>query len=473
MERFDAIVIGAGEAGTEVASRAVEAGKRVALVYRPPFGSTCLNAGCVPSKFLIHRARVAHVARTAARFHVVADPPRVELGAIIREKTAMIEQHRAHSLAEAREAEGLELVEGSARFASPREVVVGSRRLGADRIFIATGLRPARPKIPGLDSAGALDSESLMELRSIPARLVVLGGGYVACELGQAFRRFGADVVIVQTRSHLLPLEEPDVSTVLERAFHAEGIELVLGCRPVRVSRSAGGVRIVARARGGRERIIEGSHLLVATGRVPDTGSLDLSAAGVATDAKGHVKVDAQLRTAARGIWAIGDVNGRQPFTRVCQEEGKVAFANAFQGKRLTIQRASLGHAVFTDPEIGSVGLTESAARAQGLEVAAALVTFAQVERARLMGETTGLIKFVVDRSDRRILGCHVIGPGAAELVYSVTVLMRQRGRIDQLGKAVGIFPTLQEGIEGTARSVWRGLTPDEARGPLVAARSS
>jgi pyruvate/2-oxoglutarate dehydrogenase complex dihydrolipoamide dehydrogenase (E3) component len=473
MERFDAIVIGAGEAGSEVASRAVEAGKRVALIYRPPFGSTCLNVGCVPSKFLIHRARIAHVARTAARFHVIANPPRVELDPIIGEKTTMIDQHRAHSLAQARDAERLELIEGSARFASPREVEVGNRRLRANRIFIATGLRPARPEIPGLDSRRALDSESLMELRSVPARLVVLGGGYVACELGQAFRRFGAEVVVVQTRAHLLPREEPDVSTVLERAFRAEGIELVLGSRPSRVSHGAGAVRITARARDGREQIIEGSHLLVATGRVPNTESLGLSAAGVAADQAGHVKVDARLRTATQGVWAIGDVNGHQPFTRVCQEEGKLAFANAFQGKRLAIQRASLGHAVFTDPEIGSVGLTEAAARARGFEVAAGLVTFDQVERAQLIGDTAGLIKFVVDRSDRRILGCHVIGQGAAELVYSVTVLMRQRGTIDQLGRSVGIFPTLQEGIEGTARGVWRGLTPDEARGPLVAGRSS
>src|SRR5919108_3804592 len=381
-EEFDAIVVGAGEAGSVVASRAVTSGHRVAMVYREPYGSTCLNTGCMPSKFLIHRARIAHVTRTATRFHVEATVTRVDLGAIVREKREIVAEHRGQSLARAREAEQdgqLMLVEGEARFLSAHNVAVAGRTLRADRIFIATGMRPLIPDIAGLEDGKALTSESLMELTELPAHLVVIGGGYVACELGQAFRRFGSAVTILQRAAHLLPNEEPDVSTILERAFAAEGIGLLLGHSAVRVEWLAGAVRVIARSEAGTEEVIEGSHVLVAAGRRPNTDSLALDVAGIEIDEKGHVKVDDRLETTAPGIWAIGDVNGRQPFTRICQEEGKIAYANAFESARLTVGRDSLGHAVFTDPEIGSVGLTEQQARDRGMDVAAGLVSFDQI----------------------------------------------------------------------------------------------
>jgi pyruvate/2-oxoglutarate dehydrogenase complex dihydrolipoamide dehydrogenase (E3) component len=333
-------------------------------------------------------------------------------------------------------------------------------------------MRPLIPDIPGLEDGKALTSESLMELTELPAHLVVIGGGYVACELGQAFRRFGSAVTILQRAAHLLPNEEPDVSTILERAFAAEGIGLLLGHSAVRVEWLAGAVRVIARSEAGTEEVIEGSHVLVAAGRRPNTDSLALDVAGIEIDEKGHVKVDDRLETTAPGIWAIGDVNGRQPFTRVCQEEGKVAYANAFESARLTVGRDSLGHAVFTDPEIGSVGLTEQQARDRGMDVAAGLVSFDQIAKAELIGETAGLIKYVVERSSRRLLGCHVIGPNAADLVYTGILVMRRGGTLDEIAKAVGIFPTLQEGMEGAGRGLLRKLAPDEVRGPLVAAIS-
>lgn len=386
-------------------------------------------------------------------------------------KSARWWRSTAPSRSAAQETPGLTLLEGSARFVAPRELEVAGRRLRAERIFIATGLRPARPDLPGLDPRQALTSETLMELTEVPARLVLLGGGYVACELGQAFRRFGAAVVIVQRRRHLLPREEPAVSSALERAFEAAGIELLLQHRALRVEHAAGEVRLLVQPPRGPRRAVLGSHLLVATGRVPNTDTLELKRAGIATDRRGHVTASSGLRSNVPGIWAIGDVNGEQPFTRVCQEEAKVAYANAFEGRRLAIQRASLGHAVFTDPEVGSVGLTEAAARRQGLDVVVGVVRFDQVERARLIGETAGLLKYVVERGSRRVLGCHIVGPSAGELVYSVTPVIRRRGRIDEIARAVGIFPTLAEGVEGTARGVLRRLAPDRARGPLAAGR--
>jgi len=469
-ERFDAIVIGAGESGAVVAGRAVAAGHRVAMIYREPYGSTCVNTGCVPSKFLIHRANVAHGVRTAGRFHVDGHgEPGVDLAAIVADKDELIDEHRDEALGNAQRARDLTLIEGEARFVGPREVEVGERRLTSERIFVATGMRPEVPDIPGIDAVEALTNETVMDLAELPEHLVVLGGGYIGCELGQAYRRFGARVTIIQGPELTCADEEPDVSRLLVRGLRAEGIEVLLDHRAVRVDAAPAGVRVAARADAdGSERSIEGSDLLVATGRRPNTDTLNLDAAGVTTRPDGSIAVDDRLRTNVPGIWAVGDVNGEQPFTRVCQEEAKVAYADAFDGGDVRIDRLSLGHGIFTDPEIGSVGLTEAAARAQGYDVTVGLVTFDQIEKAELIGSELGLIKYVVERDSRRLLGCHVIGPQAADLVWSATVVLRQRGTLDELATAVGIFPTLAEGMEGAARGLLRRLAPELATRPLA-----
>jgi pyruvate/2-oxoglutarate dehydrogenase complex dihydrolipoamide dehydrogenase (E3) component/predicted RNA-binding Zn-ribbon protein involved in translation (DUF1610 family) len=470
-ERFDAIVIGAGEAGAVVASRAVAAGHRVAMIYRDPYGSTCVNVGCVPSKFLIHRANVAHAVRTAGRFHVNGHgEPSVDLTAIVADKDALVAEHRHEALGNARQASGLTLIEGEARFVSPQEVAVGERRLTTDRVFIATGMRPLIPELPGIDEVEVQSNETVMDLTEVPEHLVVLGGGYIGCELGQAYRRFGARVTIIHGPELLCADEEPDVSRLLARGLAADGIELVTDHRAVRVERTGAGMRVVARADDGGERAIEGSHLLVAGGRRPNTDTLYLEAVGVATRPDGSIVVDDRLRTNVPGVWAVGDVNGEQPFTRVCQEEAKVAYVNAFDGADVRIDRLSLGHGIFTDPEIGSVGMTEAAARAAGYDVAVGLVTYDKVEKAELIGAELGLIKYVVERDSRRVLGCHVIGRQAADLVWTASVIVRQRSTLDELATAVGIFPTLAEGMEGTARGLLRRLAPDIAAGPLAVA---
>ncbi|HUG29512.1 MAG TPA: FAD-dependent oxidoreductase [Candidatus Limnocylindria bacterium] len=470
-ESFDAVVIGAGEAGAVVASRAVAAGHRVAMIYRAPYGSTCVSVGCVPSKFLIHRANIANTLRTAGRFHVNGHgEPIVDLAAIVADKDALVAEHRAEALGNARRASGLTPIEGEARFVSSREVLVGERRLTAERIVIATGMRPLIPDLPGIDEVDVHTNETVMDLTEVPEHIVVLGGGYIGCELGQAFRRFGSGVTIVHGPELLCPNEEPDVSRLLARGLAADGIGLVTDHRAVRVERAGDGVRVIARADDGSERTIEGSHLLVSIGRRPNTDALNPEAAGVATRSDGSIVVDDRLRTSAPGIWAVGDVNGEQPFTRVCQEEAKVAYADAFEGSDLRIDRLSLGHGIFTDPEIGSVGMTETAARAAGHDVAVGLVTYDKIEKAELIGAELGLIKYVVERDSRRLLGCHVIGHQAADLVWSASVVLRQRGTLDELAMAVGIFPTLAEGMEGTARGLLRRLAPDIAAGPLAVA---
>ena len=470
-EEFDAIVIGAGEAGAVLASRAVEAGQRVAMVYRAPYGSTCVNTGCIPSKFLIHRANVAHTIRSSSRFHIEGHgEPSIDLRAIVAGKDKVIEEHRDEALGNARRATGLTLIAGEASLVSPGEIVVGERRLRSDRIFIATGMRPEVPDIPGVHQVVALTNETVMDLTELPEHLIVLGGGYIGCELGQAYRRFGAQVTIIHERELPCAEEEPDVSRLLTRGLRADGIELLLGQRAVRVEPAGAGIRVTARAeQDGTERSVDGSHLLIATGRLPNSDMLNLEAAGVGVRPDGSIAADDRMRTNVPGIWAIGDVNGQQPFTRVCQEEAKVAYADAFEGADVRIDRLSLGHGVFTDPEIGSVGLTEAAARSQGYDVAVGLVTFDKIEKAELVGSENGLIKYVVERGSRRLLGCHVVGERAADLVWSATVVIRHRGTLDELASAVGIFPTLAEGMEGTARGLLRRLAPELASRPLAA----
>jgi pyruvate/2-oxoglutarate dehydrogenase complex dihydrolipoamide dehydrogenase (E3) component len=468
---FDAVVLGAGEAGTIVASLAVESGRSVALVYREPWGSTCLNVGCVPSKFLIHRARVAHTTRTASRFGIYAGEPRVDLRTIVEEKGALLDGHRAESWNGALSASGLELVEGKAWFLSRTKVKVRDRALRAGQIFIATGMRPVIPAVPGLEDGPYLTNETIMDLSTVPKHLIVLGGGYIGCELGQAFHRFGSRVTVVQRGDRLIREEDEDASTVLRRAFATEGIDVLTDADVRSVSWSNGrpSLELVGPHINGRSRL-EGSHLLVAAGRRPNTDSLDLAAAAIETDARGFVLVDDRLSTSAAGVWAVGDVNGAQPFTRVCQEEGKVAYANAFEGADLRMQRQFLPHAIFTDPEIGSVGLTKERALDEGHDAVAGLVPFERVEKAELIGETNGFIKYVADQSTHRLLGCHVVGPGAADLVYDAVVVMRAGSRIDDLATAVGVFPTLQEGMEGAARGLLRRIAPQEVAGPLVTA---
>jgi pyruvate/2-oxoglutarate dehydrogenase complex dihydrolipoamide dehydrogenase (E3) component len=466
----DAVVIGAGEAGALIASLAVEAGASVALAYREPWGSTCLNVGCVPSKFLIHRARVAHVARSAARFGVLVDPPHVDLQGIVAEMRRYLDRQRGESWQGARDEEGLTLIEGQAEFVSPTEVRVRETVVRSKRIFVALGMRAQVPHVEGLGDGPWLTNETVMNLEEVPGHLIVIGGGYVGCELGQAFRRFGADVSIVQRRPQLLPGEEPDASTVIEHAFREEGIDVLTAHEFRSVRWSNGRPTVEVAGPDGAARPIAGTHLLLAAGRIPNTDTLAVERAGVQLDPKGFVRVDDELRTTAAGIWAVGDVNGLQPFTRVCQEEAKIAFANAFHDAGLQMRREFLPHAVFTDPEVGSVGLTERAAREQGHDVIAGLVPFGKIEKAELIGETTGFIKYVAERESHRLLGCHVVGHQAADLVYDAVVVMRADGRIDDLAVAVGVFPTLQEGMEGVARALLRKAAPAEVSGPLVTA---
>ncbi|PZS02638.1 MAG: dihydrolipoamide dehydrogenase, partial [Candidatus Chloroheliales bacterium] len=329
-EEFDAIIIGAGEAGTQVESMVVPTGKKVALIYQDPYGGTCLNVGCIPSKFMIHRARIAHQVRTAARYHVSASAPTVDLAAIVKEKDERLKKEREGMLEDANKQKNLTLIKGQARFTGDHQITVQGRILHADKIFLATGQRPVVPHIEGLDRVQYYTNENVMNLTELPSHLVILGGGYIGCELGQCYRRYGSEVTIVQSNAHLVPNEEPEISKVIAQAFSDEGLNLLLGYKASRIEPTEQGIRLTVQNKAGDERTVAGSHLFVAIGRQSNGDTLDLQVAGIETDDKGNIKVNDYLETNISGIYAIGDANGQQPFTPACLEEGKVAYTNAF-----------------------------------------------------------------------------------------------------------------------------------------------
>lgn len=454
MEHFDAIVIGAGDAAMEVTVRAANAGHRVAVIYKDPYLGTCLNTGCNPSKFIIERAKVAQAMRTADKYHIESVTPVVDLAAMIDEKNDFVRSAREHSLDGARDSEEITLFKGGARFTGDHSIAVGDAELSAPRIFVATGMRPVMPPIEGLEGEQVLTNESLMDLRELPEHLVVLGGGYIAAELSQAYRRLGSEVTVVEMSERLCNGEEPEVSDVLRQAFEDEGIDIRLQTTVQSVEHVDGHLNVTVEGPDGDVAAIQGSHLLVAAGRRPNTDSLDLDRAGIDTNEAGFVVVDEYLKTSNPQVWAIGDVNGQQPFTRISQEEGKAAYRNSFEGQSVSLRREMFPHAIFTDPEVGAVGLSEADARDKGFDVEAPAIPADQFPRARLSGKPRGLVKFVVDRATRQILGCSVVAAGGAELIYGVVLVMRLGGTIDDLANATGVFPTMQEGIEGSARAV-------------------
>lgn len=470
IEEFEAIIIGAGEAGTQVESMAAPAGKKIVIIYQDPYGGTCLNYGCVPSKFMIARAHVAHQVRTAARFHISANAPSVDLAAIVAEKNERNNEERSGLMKDATDADNVTVIKGKASFSGDHQISVNGRTLHADKIFLATGQRPVIPDIDGLEQVQYFTNENIMDLTDLPTHLVVLGGGYIGCELGQCYRRFGAEVTIVHSHDHLLNNEELEVSKVIEQAFRAEGIELLLGYKSSKIEATQPGFKLTVKNGAGDEQVVTGSHLLLATGRQSNADTLNLAAGGVETDDKGNIKVNDYLETNVPGIYAIGDANGQQPFTPVALEEGKIAYINAFGDKKVKMARDAIGHAVFTDPEIGSIGLTEQQAKQQGHDIAIQVTPFTSVAKASLIGETAGFIKYVVDRKSHRILGCHVVGADAANLAYDAIIVARTGGTIHDIAPTVALFPSLQGGMQWAAEQLLDQIAPKEIEGALVTA---
>jgi pyruvate/2-oxoglutarate dehydrogenase complex dihydrolipoamide dehydrogenase (E3) component len=446
MPHYDAIVIGSGQAGNPLSQKLADQGWAVALIERDHLGGTCINTGCTPTKTMMASAQVAHYARNAGRWGVRAGEVSVDLSGVVARKDRIVDQWRSRLRQKVEERKTLHLYRGVARFIGPHEVRVGEEALASERIFINTGTRPDVPRLEGLAGIDFLDNASLMRLTEVPEHLLVLGGGYVGLEFGQMFRRFGSRVTIVHRTDQILPREDGDVAAALQKTLEGEGIRFVLNATTTRVEKRDGGVALSV-AVGGAAETVRGSHLLVATGRRPNTDDLRLPDAGVQLDQRGFVRVNNRLETSVPGVWALGDVKGGPAFTHISFNDYQIVYANLIEGKTVTTDHRPVPYAVFTDPQLGRVGLTEKEARAAGRRLKVGAIPTAWVARAIERDETAGLMKLVVDADTDRILGAAILASEGGELVQILSAVMLAGAPYTLLKGAVYIHPTLAEGF--------------------------
>ena len=445
--KYDAIVIGAGQAGVPLATELARAGRRTLLIERAHVGGTCINEGCTPTKTMVASARVAYLARRGADYGVRTGEVSVDLARVRQRKRSIVETFRAGTQGRIDRAEGLDLVLGEARFTAARTVAVDGRHFEGELVFINTGGRPAAPELPGLESVAPLDSTSVMELDRIPEHLVVLGGGYIGLEFAQMFRRFGSRVTVIQRAPQLLPLEDEDVARAVLGVLREDGVEVLLQAEARRAERLEDGrVRLLV---GGErdEGAIVGTHVLAAVGRVPNTDRLQPEVAGVETDSGGFVRVNQRLETTAPGVYALGDVKGGPAFTHVSYDDYRVIRANLLQGGRRTTADRPVPYTVFMDPQLGRIGLTERAARTAGRPYRVAAMPMSHVARALEMDEPRGMMKVLVDPESRRLLGAAVLGVEGGEVMAALQLAMMGDLPYDTLRDAVFAHPTLAEAL--------------------------
>lgn len=447
----DVIVIGSGQAGVPLATRLAAHGRKVLLAERGELGGTCTNTGCTPTKTLIASARAAHVARTAGRMGIRVGPVEVDLQAAVARKDALVRRWQeavAGRIAAA--GDRLRLVRGQARLLADRNVEIAGERHHAEVIVLNVGGRPAEPPIPGLADVPWLDNRRLMQLVAVPEHLVVIGGGYIGCELAQAYRRFGARLTIVEPASHLLSLEDVEVSEAIEGVFRDEGIRLALGVGAEQVAGAASGVAV----RLSSGETVEGSHLLVATGRRPNTDDLGADAAGVKLDAHGFVVVDDHYRTSARGIYAVGDCSGSPQFTHTAWDDHRLLFyvltGRPGRGRKDRL----VPHTAFTDPQVTGVGVTEREAKERGVRYELATLPFSSVARALETDETAGVLRILIDPATERILGASIVGAEAGELVHVFAALMQAGATARAIADMEVVHPSFAEGLQSVVMAL-------------------
>jgi dihydrolipoamide dehydrogenase len=446
MDRYDAIVIGSGQAGNPLSQKLADHGWTVALIEKEHLGGTCVNTGCTPTKTMVASAQVAHYARHADVWGVQTGAVRVDLPSVVARKDRIVNQWRSSVEKKISDRKNLQLYRGAARFIGPHRIRVNQEEIESERMFINTGARPAILSLEGLDRIDYLTNASVMELRELPAHLLVIGGGYIGLEFGQMFRRFGSAVTIVHRDDHVLPREDSDVTEELQKALEKEEIRFLLGARPTRVDKQNGQIVLTVETEG-KSQTVQGSHLLVATGRRPNTDDLGLESTGVQLTPEGFVKVNGRLETNVPGIWALGDVKGGPAFTHISFNDYQIVCANLIEGKSLTTDRRLVPYAVFTDPQLGRVGLTEKEARAAGHKLKVGKIPMSWVARAIERDETAGLMKIVVDADTDKILGAAILSSEGGELVQILEFVMLGGASYKLLKGAVYIHPTLAEGF--------------------------
>nr|AGS49640.1 FAD-dependent NAD(P)-disulfide oxidoreductase [uncultured bacterium esnapd12] len=440
--RFDAIIIGAGQAGPPLAGRLTAAGQTVAVVERKLIGGTCVNTGCIPTKTLVASAHAAHLARRGAQYGVLTGPVTIDMAKVKARKDDIMlkDRHGVESWLNAMA--GCTVVRGHARFESPTTLRVNDELLAADRIFVNVGGRAAVPNIPGLDRVNWLTNASILELDSVPEHLIIIGGSYIALEFAQMYRRFGAEVTVVQRGPRLAGREDPDVSAAIQDILANEGIHIHLNATDIRVSQHGHGVSVTPRA---DVPAVIGSHLLVAAGRRPNTDDLGLDQAGVTTDARGHIVVDDQLRTNVEHIWAMGDCNGRGAFTHTSYNDFEIVAANLLDGEQRRVTDRIDTYALYIDPPLGRAGGTAAEVAKSGRRALIGFRPMTRVGRAVEKGETQGFMKIVVDAETHEILGAAILGVGGDEVIHQILDIMSAKAPYTTLSRTMHIHPTVSE----------------------------
>jgi pyruvate/2-oxoglutarate dehydrogenase complex dihydrolipoamide dehydrogenase (E3) component len=442
MTGYDAIIIGAGQAGPSLARRMAAEGDRVAIIERHLFGGTCVNTGCTPTKAMVASAYAAHLARRAAEYGVtIGGTVSVDMKQVKARKDAIVRASRDGVEASLRNTNNVTVVQAHARFVSAREVAAGGDTLRAPRIFINAGGRPAIPAIPGLDAVRYLTSSTILELDHVPQHLAVIGGSYVGLEFAQMFRRFGSAVTVIETGPRLISREDPEISDAVRAILEAEGIVVHVGSK---ITQVASGIRVSIENAAG-SATIGASHLLVAAGRRPNTDDLGLNNAGIAVDRRGYIEVDDTLRTSAAGVWAMGECNGRGAFTHTAYNDYEIVADNLFGTRDRRLSDRITAYALFIDPPLGRVGMNERQAVAAGHKVLVGRLPMSSVSRAYEKGETLGLMKLIVDGDSREILGAGFLGIGGDEVVHCILDLMYAKAPYTILQRVVHIHPTVAE----------------------------
>jgi pyruvate/2-oxoglutarate dehydrogenase complex dihydrolipoamide dehydrogenase (E3) component len=445
MTRFDAIIIGAGQAGPFLARRLSAAGMSLAFIERGLFGGTCVNTGCMPTKTLVASAYAAHLARRGADFGIeLGGPPRIDIARVMERAHTVTMNARTGVERSLRELKNCTVFQGHAAFESSDTVRVGDERLTAPRIVINVGGRANIPPMPGVDTIPYLTNSTLLQIDRIPRHLVVVGGSYIGLEFGQMFRRFGSDVTVVEMSPRLISREDEDVSAAVRSILENEGIHVRTGAECISLARSPEGVAVGVNCSSGPPEAI-GSDVLLAVGRRPNTDDLGLDKAGIATDDRGYITVNDRLETNVPGVWALGDCNGRGAFTHTAYNDYEIVAANLLDGESRKVSDRVPAYALYIDPPLGRVGMTEAQARAAKRPLLIATRPMTRVGRAVEKGETQGFMKAIVDAETRRILGASILGTGGDEAIHAVLNIVNAGVPYDVLQRAVPIHPTVSE----------------------------
>ena len=445
MAEYDAIIIGTGQAGPPLARRLVAANWKVAVIERKFFGGTCVNTGCTPTKTLIASAYAAYLARRASDYGVtIGGPVGVDMKAVKARKDAISLPSRQGVERSLKQLKGCTVLEGHGRFVGPKRVQVGDEALTADKIFINVGGRAVVPPIPGLDQISYLTNSSMMDVDFLPPHLIVLGGSYVGLEFAQMYRRFGSEVTVVELAAHLIAREDEDVSRAVAEILKDEKIDVRVNSKVVAVGKHGNDIAVTLEGGGAKSQVI-GSHLLLAIGRQPNTDDLGLDKAGVATNSRGYIEVDDQLRTNVPGIWALGDCNGKGAFTHTTWNDYEIVAANLLDNDPRRVSDRITAYALYTDPPLGRAGMTEAEVRKTGRPALIATMAMEDVSRAFEKGETKGFMKILVDKETKQILGASLLGLSGDEAIHCILDVMYAKAPYTVLQRAVHIHPTVSE----------------------------